>query len=506
MYRLFLVDDESGQLELMAEILGEIAPGIQITCFSDPVHALEAMRAQPADVILSDIRMPGMDGLAFVGIIRAEYPDTIVAMLSAHSDFEYARQAITLGVSEYLVKPATKKDLCQLMALITRRLEALVQDRANHDALASAQRQGQMASLRRWLAGREDHLPENALPLFAREGLFQLACWQMLDKETNRYAVLPAWAEALSPFACYPMPPTGGEETGLTLFALGNEAQGDMLAQSLESLISEGTPGSRLHLGLSEPLWGLAQGRAELYAQATGLYALTFAAAGSFLLTPEKAAGIPPLPAGAFDALEDAVLAAARRFDAGEVARLVAQFQQAHGHLSHLCSRAAALNHMSHLYVSFCKQLGLQEPETFLAQLAQAQSFDALCGMAAQRMTDQLQAQHSQLNRGTASIISSIVRYLEENCAQDLSLESVAGRYHFNPSYLSNVFKQYTNVGFKEYLIQVRIQKAKKLLSESDDKIQQIARQCGYTDDSYFVRQFRKQTGLSPGQYRGKGL
>ena len=73
----------------------------------------------------------------------------------------------------------------------------------------------------------------------------------------------------------------------------------------------------------------------------------------------------------------------------------------------------------------------------------------------------------------------------------------------FIATYLSSIFKQYTKTGFKEYVTSVRIERSKYLLKETDLKVYEIAKQCGYPDAAYFVRLFKKEVGISPNRFRG---
>ena len=85
---------------------------------------------------------------------------------------------------------------------------------------------------------------------------------------------------------------------------------------------------------------------------------------------------------------------------------------------------------------------------------------------------------------------------------ENLSLESVASRYHFNVSYFSTMFKNRTGKSFSDYLIEVRMKRAKELLAGREMKIYEIAACCGYRDTKYFARVFKKHAGMSPENFR----
>lgn len=94
------------------------------------------------------------------------------------------------------------------------------------------------------------------------------------------------------------------------------------------------------------------------------------------------------------------------------------------------------------------------------------------------------------------------VRLIRENYGRQLSLEGVAEQIHVSPKYLSRLFKDEMGIGFSEYLTQVRLEEAEKLLSSSMLNVREIAAQVGYLDEKYFSRIFKKATGLKPTEYR----
>lgn len=126
MYKVVLVDDE----RLIVRGLSSVVPWKELGCevagtAYDGKNGLELIRTLKPDIVLTDIRMPNMDGLTMLAAIRSEYPDIQTAVLTAYRDFDYARQAITLGVCRYLLKPSNLDELNEAVRLMVSRLEAL---------------------------------------------------------------------------------------------------------------------------------------------------------------------------------------------------------------------------------------------------------------------------------------------------------------------------------------------------------------------------------------------
>ena len=110
-------------------------------------------------------------------------------------------------------------------------------------------------------------------------------------------------------------------------------------------------------------------------------------------------------------------------------------------------------------------------------------------------------------NTGTPKhqqIIKAIKEYLDRNYAEKISLDGLASMFFINKFYLARSFKEQYGDPVIAYLLNIRITEAKKRLRFSDDTINSIAFQCGFTDANYFVRQFKKIEGVSPGEYRKK--
>ena len=126
MYRVILVDDE----RLIIRGLSSVVPWAELGCevagvAYDGKSGLELIRSLKPDIVMTDIRMPNMDGLTMLAAIRSEYPRIQTAVLTAYRDFDYARQALTLGVCRYLLKPSNLEELKETIRLMVSRLDAM---------------------------------------------------------------------------------------------------------------------------------------------------------------------------------------------------------------------------------------------------------------------------------------------------------------------------------------------------------------------------------------------
>ena len=126
MYRVVLVDDE----RIILDGLSRAVPWEELGCevvgtASNGAEGLKLIREVRPDMLLTDIRMPNMDGLSMIAALRSEFPRLQIAVLTAFRDFEYAQTALNLGVCRYLLKPSKMDELLEAVRLMTARLDAL---------------------------------------------------------------------------------------------------------------------------------------------------------------------------------------------------------------------------------------------------------------------------------------------------------------------------------------------------------------------------------------------
>lgn len=106
--------------------------------------------------------------------------------------------------------------------------------------------------------------------------------------------------------------------------------------------------------------------------------------------------------------------------------------------------------------------------------------------------------------QSTSTIIEMIKRYVQEQMHQNITLKKISHMLHFNCAYLGQKFKRHENMTFNEYLLQQRMERAKKLLVETDMRIYEIANRVGYSEVDWFYKKFKEYTGKSANEYRKK--
>ena len=125
MFRVALVDDEQFILNGLISVFPWSCYDCQIIgTAGDGQEGLDLVRREQPDILLTDIQMPGMDGLKMAAALKSEYPKMQMAVLTAYRDFDYARRALHIGVSRYLLKPSSMEELHEAFGFMTGEIQA----------------------------------------------------------------------------------------------------------------------------------------------------------------------------------------------------------------------------------------------------------------------------------------------------------------------------------------------------------------------------------------------
>lgn len=513
MYTLLLIDDETGQLTLLADIVHTLAPDFRVITHSQPEAALKELETSPVDAVLTDIRMPGVDGLSLCRRLRETAPGTILSVISAYSDFQYAQQAIAVGAAAYLVKPVSKQSLLEFLEKIRtalsrrdagrQRMQKIQRRLANYKSHYVEQ------EMRDWLCGT---LPENeskeVSALFCEHPFGMLLLLYLPDPAKNNADLLlvlrSAAREAFSGARVLGVSLEGEGLSVAVVLGFSKPPDKEAVATAAGGLL-ERLSAERIALrgALTHPADDLVGARSSLFSAAGILLESSFPLPLGRCLTAWEAEGMQSIPPLAVSRLEETVCSSLRRFSKEDAKGLLSDFSQRYAGGGWLAPRQQLVQQFLHLALSAQGQCHVALTPPALVPLQSAPCLSVLCTALCDHLLTLIDAYHQQADGDTGQTIQRILAYLQAHLGEELSLESVAELFHFNKSYLSNLFPQHAHTGFKEYLTSLRIEKAKELLCSSSLKVYEVAAACGYPDATYFVKLFKKEVGLSPNRYRG---
>ncbi len=409
--KVFLVDDEIVIREGIRESFPwEETPYTLVGEAPDGEMALPMIRDTNPDIVITDIKMPFMDGLELCRVLRVQMPWIGIIVLSGYDEFEYARQCINLGVREYLLKPINAADLKEALDKISKQIDE------ERKQLAHA------SSLRARMGNDDKFLKEKLLGSLFTDEAVEDDAEDVLKQLAAMGCSLPAPCYVVIDAAFHPTS-TGQEAVGI-LTETGN---GDVLS-------SPGRVGTRL-LVLGD---NNEDAEEKAYSLATSM------------------------------------VQELQRTGCGEIRIGIGEIVDTPKQIIHSFKSA---RHIRHLLVERKEEnaiiLGVREMKD---------------------VTDEMPA-----------VINEAKLYMSQNYSNpNLMLPDVADAVNMSKSRFSAVFSQATGQTFTEYLIHLRLNKAKELLRNTSYKNSQIAHETGYNDSHYFSYIFKKNTGMTPSEYRAQ--
>ncbi|MFD2328278.1 response regulator [Cohnella sp. GCM10020058] len=469
--------------------------------YANGAEALNALRETPADILITDIKMPLMDGLELTRQARALRPSTKVILISSYNDFDYVRQGIVLGAKDYILKATMEPE--ELNRVIGGCVEAIRQEvetahkldlyRKGEDMLSRRQLEQNM---RRLLAQEQEGLEREFAERFETGYLLVRAAVDRLDDLLQQYGQLHVGIlmdDLKDVF--YRHCPGGigfvsGEGELLLLLDRAHESASRVAALKSEL---EREDGVSLSVGYVER--GAPGGWSASWEWTRHVYDRRFF---------DGAAGIHG---------RDDTEAGKQRDDGGQsrpaspteetglrVSELLLKWGRMKYDMKRVKQEASEL--FSRLFV---RRL---EPALLLAyyhQFMKAETLPELGELLENGLRDGEQLPHAERTSVSGLIVHKAMAYIRENYTQELTLQMVADHVHMSRNYFSVLFKKQTQHNFIDYIIQLRIAKAKELLGDRSAKVYEVAELTGFNDVKYFSKLFKKMTGSTPVDYRDHG-
>lgn len=504
MFKVILVDDE----ELMRKGLLTLIDWTALECEVVSVaengkRAIEQYEAQAADIVISDIKMPVMDGLALAKYLHDNQKPAKVILLTAFADFAYAKQAIAFGVSEYVTKTGS---LDEVVAAVEKCKEQI---RREKETLGAGQDKV-LSLLQAVLCGTLFHQSEIiqqaaqcklGLNTFH---LFVVDITQSTPISDGEAAQLYRHAQRLiehelqnESFYFIPVQ----KSVFCLVWRVLNSCDPVGLCTSFANVFT-GVTWRSVFVGICANRHGVLELH-EALIQAQSLRAQNFFdrhpvhVFNNDLSTQDTQ---KYNSSDLFDALDNALHRGVSRecealtdtlFLRQRLALLTPEEIKEEGVLLlTLCRRA-----ITHAGAQI-DELSTSEKE-WKNSLLNAQFFDDCCKLQKALVSDTCHTVFDVLNSGT-NVVAQAQKYIDAHFREAITLGSIAEAVNVHPSYLSRCFKQRTGDSVVDKITQNRMEYAKKLLREANFKVYEIAIAVGIEDTTYFSHVFHKYTGMSP--------
>ena len=485
MYRVLIVDDELPALRFVQNIIEKFVPGFQTagTC-TNGEQALEMLSSRPVDLLITDISMHGMSGIDLAKHARARLPGIHILIISGYGEFEYAQGAIQAGVDDYILKPVSISKMVSVLESVKETLDAEQMEQAS--AILPAMACGQPYS------------KEDAARLYGSKSFrFALIRWGNLDMTMPRS--LTATSMVLPPHERF-FALRGRDDDENILICPDDSPETFLTDLSVYTMQPGKLPTwTAIYTSASQSIDRLqsfiAASLEMLYLKVViGKHQILQFTGGKISEDRLK------LPAADLKQLSYFVSVGKTRMIKDYFVSLAISWERAQTpqrQVWHMCRQMIHQIAAIHMPVNNQMEEILQE---FNELIRCANSYSDLMSSTYSLLFDEGNVRDKKMS--TKELFDYAVQYIMDNYAHPLSMQSVCDEIGISQTYLSRLFRKYSDTTFNAYLTRCRMEAAKQLLREKPDLLLRDVAACvGYEDSSYFTKVFHQYTGLTPSQY-----
>ncbi len=534
LYKIMLVDDEEEVREsIIRKVPWEENGFMVVGSAENGEDALEKAELLEPDVVMTDIRMPYMDGLEMAERMRKLYPAVKIIIFSGFDEFEYAKQAIKLNVTEYILKPVNVEELTEILHRVKENLDREIAEKRNVDSLRETfyhnlpvlrerfymdllkgrikaedmdelMKEYQIGMNRggAWVAGIiEITMPENqndGLTIHKEHELIPISVRRIVQ-ETLEPRFLPVIIDDQGTLNLI-VAMEQNQDAAELIDICNAVCRSCKRILKLDIAIGIGSRvGQMLELRQSYRQAREALGYKNIVGMGSAIYIQDVEPTQKAVLHFDSKSESELLTAVKFGGQEEigqAVKAIALKMDEAKVH--VRQYQ------TYLIGIMNCLTRIIQQYELLPAEVFGKEADYFgiLSGLNTTENVQQWLFGVCVRMSEQLSRKR---NTTTQNIIQQAKEYILENYGDpDLSVEKLCSYLHISPAYFSTIFKKETGQTYVAYLTDVRMEKAVEMLNHTDEKTYVIAAAVGYTEPNYFSYVFKKKFGVAPTRYRGK--
>lgn len=521
-YKLLIADDEYWTREKIRNMFDWEEYSID---FMEPAkdgeEVLLRMEEEPADILITDINMPFINGVELVKLVKEKYPDVVIFIISGYDDFEYVKSTLMAGAINYLLKPVTKIDLVSAVSKALEILSKTESDKQNTRKMASLIQDQELSML-----VEKEVIPFT--PTVSINGRMDFAgCSLMLVKIHNLQELMELYHYDMN-LLSYSIKKGIKELLKLPDLLIFNyvyrsneflivseqdNAEQNRMAIKILGYIKAQTK-APVSIVISEHTYSI-ESIHSAYVQCVSILMTRRFCLEDIILIDDKKDKEIYRDVKNYLSDEQEVQLKRLLHKANKIA--LGRFVFDTIGLSHssemgwgFLETKQTLKKISNLFMDYL----VEENQT--QKIMDMESLIELAGRAIETldvenlneiMNEMIElmegTQKEEMNGTIRSVITQAIKYIDANYFEELTLNSLALKYNVDSSYFSRLFRQEAGDNLMLYIAKKRIEKAKVFINDDTTNLAEVAFMVGYDDYTYFSKVFKKMTGKSPRDYRG---
>ncbi|RBW70784.1 response regulator [Bacillus taeanensis] len=513
MYKLLIVDDEKVVIDGLVSAVDWEDYQVEIVGTAlNGNAAYQLIEETEPDIVLADIRMPGLNGLDLIQKVKNILPDTVFIIISGYTEFDYAKRAIELEAVDYLTKPIEFDEIIQTVEKAINKYEKIQAEKNNNDKIQKYQVELEEKYILDSMLGRQ--LDSQKLAAEFKKCTVFVAGLKSLKWLTNLTSNGQDFIEHLKiPFVkrgyrafIYLM-----EEYLVVVYANNQQNQESNAAMIEFSNILQHEVKDIPIIGISNTYGGLSNIN-KSYKEAIEAFHIGLYLNQSFTSYTDLEKMDQNVGTDMIEIIDHYFQK--QDFDIYAITQII-------NDLLHYCtermltpvkSKYLCFKLINNVFEYVQKEFDLnvesilEEKYVIYKQLNQLRSLEEIREWLISKISKLLDYLNDNQMSYKDKLIFDVKDYLKDNYCKIISLDDVADLFHISPAYLSSVFSKKVGVTMFEYIINMRINKSKELLRTTNYKISEICDQVGYENQRYFNQVFKKHVGTTPGKYRSKHL
>ena len=504
MYNILVVDDEKIERNGILFLIKKMGFDLNVSQASNGLEALELMKNQHFDILITDVKMPFMDGIELITNAITFCNDMKVIIFSGYNEFEYAKLAVKLGVSDYILKPVNPEEFEITLNKVIHEIDELQLE--NEIKIESSENTKEYL-LYALLNGSNPEIIQKKCAHLLGENIWN-AYKRMLLIEFNYDVfgkiIIDFQSEVMSKFDFRFQYLNLNQQQSVLFLDADNDFDIRKIAESIHDMVDE-LYHEKCYIAISEVIDDYAK-LSDYLEELDSLMENRFYQVGTYIFIEEVYCESPVIVQIDDDMLMKKIKQDIKMKDIVSM-RI---------HFESLCKKYRAKTNFSHIYIKFIFSNLLKDfydtipdiNEEFnneIDRLYKSVDFNCIMEIVGKHI-DRLEKAFLINPLSTHKEIEVVKKNIYEHYDEEIGVDQLAQMVYLTPSYLSSIFKKETGQNLNKFIKQYRMEKAKEMLENTTKKIVNISKEVGYPNVSYFCQSFRECFGVSPDKFRSNGV